>query len=103
VPASNSATYQRQVIGEQAGQTTAGNIASFISAAPLQSTKKFLTELAKKRTMEDLAKAFTSPDSIDEIIKLAKLHPSALERMIGDTSRTYALTTARETQQELRN
>ena len=102
-PASNSATYQRQQMAEIAGQTTAGNIASVISASPLQSTKNFLIEVAKKRTMEDLAKAFTSPTSIDEIIKLAKLHPSVLERMIGDTSRTYAITTARETQQELGN
>jgi len=103
LPASNSATYQRQQMAEIAGRSTGGEVASMISAKPLESTRRWLSELMEKRTMEELARVFTSPNSIDEIIKLSKMSPKLLERLVGDTSRTVAITSTREAQQATAN
>jgi hypothetical protein len=56
----------------------------------------------EKRTIEDLAKIMTSPNSVEEIIKLSKVEPSRLSTLM-DNAVVYSSAGAREMQQGMGN
>ena len=102
MPGGNSATFQRQQMADMASESTIGKGLDVISAQPFQSTRNFLRELVEKRTIEDLAKIMTSPNSVEEIIKLSKVEPSRLSTLM-DNAVVYSSAGAREMQQGMGN
>jgi hypothetical protein len=102
MPGGNSATYIRQQGSEIAKESTGGAIMDVFSTQPLQSTRNFLNKIAEKRTIEDLARIMTSPNSVEEIIKLSKVEPSRLSTLM-DNAVVYGSAGAREMQQGMGN
>ena len=97
LPSRNSATYSRGQMAADAGESTTGKWVNVLSTRPLEGGKRWLDELMEKKTMQELAYAFTDPNSIDEIIKLSKMSPTAIERLLGPVRDNY-LNLARETE-----
>lgn len=102
MPGGNSATFQRQQMAGMASESTLGRGLDIISTQPFQSTRNFLRELIEKRTVEELANVMTSPNSVEEIIKLSKIEPSRLQVLLNN-ARVYGSAATRETQQGMGN
>ena len=102
MPGGNSATFQRQQMADMASESTIGRGLDILSTQPFQSTRNFLRELVERRTVEELAGIMTSPNSVEEIIKLSKIEPSRLQVLLNNAS-VYGSAGAREMQQGMGN
>jgi hypothetical protein len=83
-PGVGSQTQPRSEMARELGKTRVGDIASVVSASPTRPAVERWDNFIIRRRYEGLAKALTDPNSVDTLVKLAKLQPNGL------TARYYA-------------
>ncbi|HEY6010643.1 MAG TPA: hypothetical protein VIX18_04155, partial [Nitrospirota bacterium] len=78
VPGIGSPTGGRIAANEMASTSAAASIADSVSTTPLRGVSRKLRQWAMSGNYEQLAKTLTAPDSVDQIVKLARYNPQTL-------------------------
>ena len=77
-PGVGSQTQPRQEMAKELGRTYIGDLARSVSSNPLNSWSHRLNDWIMRGRYQDLAQALTAPDSVQQLVKLAKVRPNSL-------------------------
>lgn len=77
-PGVGSQTQPRQEIAKELGKTKIGDVAMVASAAPTKTAVARWNDLILRRRYEGLAQALTAEDSVQTLLKLAKIKPNGI-------------------------
>lgn len=83
-PGIGSQTQPRGEVARELGRTKAGDVLNTVSGNPLGPLASRLNSWVLRGRYEELARVLTAPDSVEQLVKLAKLKPD------GTTAQFYA-------------
>lgn len=83
-PGVGSQTQPRLAVERELSKTKIGTTMDAISASPLGPFRERLTDWTLRGRYEDLARVLTAPDSVEQLVKMAKMKPN------GITAKYYA-------------
>lgn len=77
-PGIGSPTQGRGEISKEMGKTILGDTLSTVSLTPTKPLARRFDDWVQRGRYEDMAKALTAPDSVQQLVKMAKLDPKGL-------------------------